>query len=56
MKTIIFLIGMLHLFFLVTAASAHATELTLEQVLDRVPQMNDDLPRPEDVVGVKVGE
>lgn len=40
-------------FFVTTS---FAQQLTLEDVLDTVPQLDNSIPRPEQVVGIKVGE
>ncbi len=56
MKAAILLAGALNIFLLVAPASAQTSEPILNQVLDSVPEFDANLPRPEDIVGVKVGE
>jgi len=56
MKALMLLLGTLNLSLLVTPVSANAEALTLGDVLDRVPELDSNIPTPEETVRLKVGE
>ena len=56
MKALMLLLGTLNLALLVMPISLHAEALTLGDVLDRVPELDSNIPTPEETVRLKVGE
>jgi len=56
MKTTLALLGVFTVLLFSASGQAKSESLTLAQALNTVPVLDTSLPRPEDVVGIGVGE